>query len=383
MKKILFVFGTRPEAIKMAPVIARFKKDTAHFKTYVCVTAQHRQQLDSVLRLFGIKPDFDLNLMRRNQHLPEITCRILKGVSALLQKLQPDWVLVQGDTTTTFAAALAAFYQHIPVGHIEAGLRTYRADSPYPEEINRQLTSRLAALHFAPTKLNKENLLKESVPADTVFVTGNTVMDALQLIVKKISPAQEKKIARQLRLAQYDISRLTPTRKLILITCHRRENFGPGIEQVARAAIQLSKAYTQVDFVWPVHFNPNVRKAIKNIKGVSKIPNLFLIEPLDYLLFVYLMKKAFLILTDSGGVQEEAPALGTPVLVMREVTERTEALSAGCVKLIGTDFQTIVRETGKLLAQPKLYAKMKKAVCPYGDGKAGRRILEVLKKGGK
>lgn len=382
MKKIMFILGTRPEAIKMAPLIRLLQKDKSHFKTYVCVTAQHRQQLDSVLRVFDIKPDVDLNIMRRTQDLYDISSQVLKGLRPVLQSFQPDIVLVQGDTTTAFAASLAAFYQRIPVGHIEAGLRTYHFYSPWPEEMNRQLIGRLATIHFAPTELNKENLLQERIPAESVFITGNTVLDALQAINKQIhkTPAVREKIAKQLLQNNYDISRLSKGKKLILITCHRRENTGVGVERVARAIKQLSKRYPQVDFVWPMHLNPDIRKSIKKIFDANKLTNIFCTEPLDYLSFVYLMEKAYLILTDSGGVQEEAPALGTPVLVMRDTTERKEAVATGSVKLVRVDTKSIVDEVSTLLNQPKIYEQMKKTIYLYGDGKASQRILKVLKK---
>lgn len=380
MKKILLIFGTRPEAIKMAPLVKALQKDKKHFLPLVCVSAQHRQMLDQVLNLFEIKPDFDLNIMKPGQDLYDITSRILTAIRPVLSEVKPDIVLVHGDTTTTMACALAAFYQQIPVGHIEAGLRTNNIYSPWPEEINRQITGRIAAYHFAPTPLSKENLLKENVPENRIFVTGNTVIDALYSVTDKIkqSPDLQKELASKLLACGYDTARLKEGKKLILITGHRRENFGQGFINICKAIKHLNQKYPQVDFVYPMHLNPNVRKPIKEVFGKDTPKNMFFIEPLDYLPFVYLMEKANIILTDSGGIQEEAPSLGKPVLVMRDTTERPEALKAGTVKLVGTSFEKITSEVSSLLDNQKEYEKMSKAQNPYGDGYACKRILEVL-----
>ena len=380
MKKILLIFGTRPEAIKMAPLVKALQKDKEHFLPLVCVSAQHRQMLDQVLNLFEIKPDFDLNIMKPGQDLYDITSRILTAIRPVLSEVKPDIVLVHGDTTTTMACALAAFYQQIPVGHIEAGLRTNNIYSPWPEEINRQITGRIAAYHFAPTPLSKENLLKENVPENRIFVTGNTVIDALYSVTDKIrqSPDLQKELASKLLACGYDTARLKEGKKLVLITGHRRENFGQGFINICKAIKHLNKRYPQVDFVYPMHLNPNVRKPIQEVFGKDTPRNMFFIEPLDYLPFVYLMEKANIILTDSGGIQEEAPSLGKPVLVMRDTTERPEALKAGTVKLVGTSFEKITSEVSLLLDNQKEYEKMSKAQNPYGDGYACKRILEVL-----
>ena len=381
MKKILLIFGTRPEAIKMAPLVKALQKDKEHFLPLVCVSAQHRQMLDQVLNLFEIKPDFDLNIMKPGQDLYDITSRILTAIRPVLSEVKPDIVLVHGDTTTTMACALAAFYQQIPVGHIEAGLRTNNIYSPWPEEINRQITGRIAAYHFAPTPLSKENLLKENVPENRIFVTGNTVIDALYSVTDKIrqSPDLQKELASKLLACGYDTARLKEGKKLVLITGHRRENFGQGFINICKAIKHLNKRYPQVDFVYPMHLNPNVRKPIQEVFGKDTPRNMFFIEPLDYLPFVYLMEKANIILTDSGGIQEEAPSLGKPVLVMRDTTERPEALKAGTVKLVGTSFEKITSEVSLLLDNQKEYEKMSQAQNPYGDGKACQRILEILK----
>ena len=381
MKKILLIFGTRPEAIKMAPLVKALQKDKEHFLPIVCVSAQHRQMLDQVLNLFEIKPDFDLNIMKPGQDLYDITSRILTAIRPVLSEVKPDIVLVHGDTTTTMACALAAFYQQIPVGHIEAGLRTNNIYSPWPEEINRQITGRIAAYHFAPTPLSKENLLKENVPENRIFVTGNTVIDALYSVTDKIkqSPALQEELASKLLACGYDTARLKEGKKLILITGHRRENFGQGFINICKAIKHLNQKYPQVDFVYPMHLNPNVRKPIQEVFGKDTPRNMFFIEPLDYLPFVCLMEKANIILTDSGGIQEEAPSLGKPVLVMRDTTERPEALKAGTVKLVGTSFEKITSEVSLLLDNQKEYEKMSQAQNPYGDGKACQRILEILK----
>ncbi len=381
MKKILLIFGTRPEAIKMAPLVKALQKDKEHFLPLVCVSAQHRQMLDQVLNLFEIKPDFDLNIMKPGQDLYDITSRILTAIRPVLSEVKPDIVLVHGDTTTTMACALAAFYQQIPVGHIEAGLRTNNIYSPWPEEINRQITGRIAAYHFAPTPLSKENLLKENVPENRIFVTGNTVIDALYSVTDKIKQSTDlqKELASKLLACGYDTARLKEGKKLVLITGHRRENFGQGFINICKAIKHLNQKYPQVDFVYPMHLNPNVRKPIQEVFGKDTPRNMFFIEPLDYLPFVYLMEKANIILTDSGGIQEEAPSLGKPVLVMRDTTERPEALKAGTVKLVGTSFEKITSEVSLLLDNQKEYEKMSQAQNPYGDGKACQRILEILK----
>lgn len=383
MKKIMLVFGTRPEAIKMAPLVKEFEKHPEEFKTIVCVTGQHRQMLDQVLELFEIKPDYDLNIMKQGQDLYDVTARVLTGMRDVLKEVQPDVVLVHGDTTTSTSAALAAFYQQIHVGHVEAGLRTHNIYSPWPEEMNRQLTGRIATYDFAPTPLSRENLLREDISDDKITVTGNTVIDALYMIVEKIKNNRDldDELKAILKQSGYDVNRLNNGKKLVLITGHRRENFGDGFISMCKAIKTLSEKYPDVDFVYPMHLNPNVRKPIHEVFGedLSGLGNMFFIEPLEYLSFVYLMEKSNIVLTDSGGIQEEAPGLGKPVLVMRDTTERPEALSAGTVKLVGTDYDKIVNEVSSLLDDEKHYDEMSKAVNPYGDGKACSRIVETLK----
>ena len=380
MKCILLVFGTRPEAIKMAPLVKEFQKYPETFKTIVCVTGQHREMLDQVLRIFDIQPDYDLNIMKQGQDLYDVTARVLTGMREVLKETQPDIVLVHGDTTTSTAAALAAFYQQIPVGHVEAGLRTHNIYSPWPEEMNRQITGRIATYHFAPTSLSKDNLLQEGVSEERIIVTGNTVIDALYMVVEKIKNdgILSCELEKVLKASGYDIGRLSDGRKLVLITGHRRENFGDGFISMCKAIKSLSEKYPEVDFVYPMHLNPNVRKPIYEVFGESQRANLFFIEPLEYLSFVYLMEKSAIVLTDSGGIQEEAPGLGKPVLVMRDTTERPEALEAGTVKLVGTDYDKIVNEVSGLLDNQEYYEKMSKAVNPYGDGTACSRIVKAL-----
>lgn len=382
MNKILIVFGTRPEAIKMAPLVIELRKHQ-EIKTIVCVTGQHREMLDQVLQIFNIKPDYDLNIMKQGQDLYDVTSRVLLGMRDILQDVKPDVVLVHGDTTTSTAAALAAFYQQIPVGHVEAGLRTHNIYSPWPEEMNRQITGRIATFNFAPTPLSKENLLKEAVDEQKITVTGNTVIDALHMVVNKLNTDDTlaKEQVKILAQAGYDIRRLNEGKKLVLITGHRRENFGDGFIRMVTAMKDLSEKYPEVDFVYPMHLNPNVRKSIHKVFGddLSVFPNFFFIEPLQYLEFVYLMEKSHIVLTDSGGIQEEAPGLGKPVLVMRDTTERPEAVTAGTVKLVGTDYNKIVREASVLLEDSTEYEKMSKAVNPYGDGHACERIVNLLK----
>ncbi|MBQ6083898.1 MAG: UDP-N-acetylglucosamine 2-epimerase (non-hydrolyzing) [Bacteroidales bacterium] len=380
MKKILLVFGTRPEAIKMAPLVIKLKQHP-EFQTIVCVTAQHREMLDQVLDIFEIKPDYDLNIMQKGQDLYDITSRVLVGMRNVLNEAKPDLVLVHGDTTTSTAAALAVFYQQIPVGHVEAGLRTNNIYSPWPEEMNRQITSRIASIHFAPTELGRQNLLKENIDNQHIIVTGNTIIDALYLVVDKINTDKnlEKKIVKSILSNGYDVKRLSE-RRLILITGHRRENFGDGFIRLCTAISDLTKKFPDVDFVYPMHLNPNVRKPIHEVFGenLNELGNIFFIEPLDYLNFVYMMEKSYLVLTDSGGIQEEAPGLGKPVLVMRDTTERPEALEAGTVKLVGTDYDKIVGEVSKLLTNKDYYNTMSQAVNPYGDGLACERIINAL-----
>lgn len=382
MKKILLVFGTRPEAIKMAPLVKEFQKYPTQFKTVVCVTGQHREMLDQVLKFFDIIPDYDLNIMKQGQDLYDVTARVLVGMRDVLKEVQPDVVLVHGDTTTSTAAALAAFYQQIAVGHVEAGLRTHNIYSPWPEEMNRQITSRIATYNFSPTQLSKNNLLEEGVKETAITVTGNTVIDALYMVVNKIKndPKLENELKFLLKTSGYDVERLAEGKKLVLITGHRRENFGDGFIHICTAIKNLNQKYPDVDFVYPMHLNPNVRKPIHEIFGenLAGFGNMFFIEPLDYLLFVYLMEKSSIVLTDSGGIQEEAPGLGKPVLVMRNTTERPEALEAGTVKLVGTDYNKIVGEVSALLDNPEYYAKMSAAVNPYGDGLACGRIVKTL-----
>lgn len=379
----MLVFGTRPEAIKMAPLVKEFQKHPDNFKTIVCVTGQHRQMLDQVLSLFEITPDYDLDIMKQGQDLYDVTARVLTGMRDILKEAQPDVVLVHGDTSTSTAAALAAFYQQILVGHVEAGLRTHNIYSPWPEEMNRQITGRIATYNFAPTALSKSNLLKEGVCADSILVTGNTVIDALHQVVSKIKndDALSVELSKVLLNSGYDENRLNDGRKLVLITGHRRENFGDGFIQMCTAIKDLSNKYPDVDFVYPMHLNPNVRKPIHEVFGndLSLLENMIFIEPLEYLSFVYLMEKSTIVLTDSGGIQEEAPGLGKPVLVMRDTTERPEALEAGTVKLVGTDYDKIVGEVSALLDDTDVYRKMSMAVNPYGDGLACGRIVEFLK----
>ena len=379
----MLVFGTRPEAIKMAPLAIALKKDTADFETVVCVTGQHREMLDQVLDIFGIKPEYDLNIMKQGQDLYDVTCRVLAGMRDILKEAKPDVVLVHGDTTTSTAAALAAFYQQIPVGHVEAGLRTYNIYSPWPEEMNRQLTGRIATYNFAPTPLSEKNLREENAQGQIV-VTGNTVIDALHIVVEKLR--SDKALANGqveiLSKAGYDVSRLANGRRLVLITGHRRENFGDGFISMCTAIKDLTQKYPDVDFVYPMHLNPNVRKPIHEVFGedLSHLGNMFFIEPLEYVEFVYLMEKSAIVLTDSGGIQEEAPGLGKPVLVMRDTTERPEAVTAGTVKLVGTNYDAIVGHVSTLLDDEHAYNEMSKAVNPYGDGKACQRIIEYLKR---
>ena len=380
MKKILLVFGTRPEAIKMAPLVKKLQEMPEEFQTVVCVTGQHREMLDQVLRLFDITPEYDLNIMKPNQDLYDITSRILLGLRDVLKEVQPDIVLVHGDTTTSMAAALAAFYQQIPVGHVEAGLRTGNIYSPWPEEMNRLITGRITTYHFSPTPLAKENLLREHVKENQIIVTGNTVIDALQMVVKRL--AEDKALANEVaaKIGQmgYDVQRLDGNRRMVLITGHRRENFGEGFLNICHAIKHLAEQYKDVDFVYPMHLNPNVRKPVLEILG-EKAENVFLIEPLDYLPFVYMMQHSTLILTDSGGVQEEAPGLGKPVLVMRDTTERPEAVEAGTVLLVGTNREKIEQGVSMLLDDADCYRRMSEAVNPYGDGKACERIITHFK----
>lgn len=380
MKKIILVFGTRPEAIKMAPLVKEFQKHPESFETIVCVTGQHREMLDQVLKIFDIKPDYDLNIMKQGQDLYEVTSRVLLGMRDVLKETKPDVVLVHGDTTTSTAAAIAAFYQQIPVGHVEAGLRTHNIYSPWPEEMNRQITGRIAEYDFAPTPLSRQNLLNEGVSEDKIIVTGNSVIDALYWVVDKIKNSNElsDSLKEILLNAGYDTNRLNDGRKLVLITGHRRENFGDGFISMCKAIKTLTEKYPDVDFVYPMHLNPNVRKPIHEVFGdnLEGLGNMFFIEPLEYLSFVYLMEKSTIVLTDSGGIQEEAPGLGKPVLVMRDTTERPEALEAGTVKLVGTNYDKIVSEVSKLIDDSKYYDTMSKAVNPYGDGMACERIVK-------
>lgn len=380
ISRILLVFGTRPEAIKMAPLVHELKKHPVRFETLVCVTGQHREMLDQVLDLFQIVPDVDLNIMKSGQDLYDVTSRVLVGMRDVLKELKPDVVLVHGDTTTSMAAALAAFYQQIPVAHVEAGLRTGDIYSPWPEEMNRLMTGRIATYHFAPTPLSKQNLLKENVNAEHIVVTGNTVIDALHWVVDKIHSEQglQETIRDSIRQFGYDTERLTGERRLVLITGHRRENFGDGFLNICHAIKSLSQRYPDVDFVYPVHLNPNVRKPVMEMLG-DGADNVFLIDPLQYLPFVYLMEQSDLILTDSGGIQEEAPGLGKPVLVMRNTTERPEAVDAGTVLLVGADQDRIERGVSQLLDDANLYQRMSEAVNPYGDGLACKRIVEFLR----
>ena len=381
MKKVMLVFGTRPEAIKMCPLVKEFQKHRDEFETIVCVTGQHREMLDQVLTIFDVKPDYDLNIMKQGQDLYDVTARVLSGMRDVLNKCKPDVVLVHGDTTTSTAAALAAFYQQIPVGHVEAGLRTHNIYSPWPEEMNRQITGRIAEYNFAPTPLSEKNLLEEKAQGK-IYVTGNTVIDALHMVVEKLKDNVDlaKEQNEILLQAGYDVNRLSEGKKLVLITGHRRENFGDGFIRMVTAMKNLSEKYPEVDFVYPMHLNPNVRKPIHEVFGtdLNNLGNFFFIEPLQYLEFVHLMSKSTIVLTDSGGIQEEAPGLGKPVLVMRDTTERPEALKSGTVHLVGTDYDKIVTEVSTLLVNKVAYEKMSKAVNPYGDGKACNRIVRIL-----
>ena len=383
MKKVMLVFGTRPEAIKMCPLVKEFQKYPEDFETIVCVTGQHREMLDQVLTIFDVKPDYDLNIMKQGQDLYDVTARVLTGMRDVFKECKPDVVLVHGDTTTSTASALAAFYQQIPVGHVEAGLRTHNIYSPWPEEMNRQITGRIATFNFSPTPLSESNLKSENAHGQ-IFVTGNTVIDALRMVVDKLK--NNKALADEqinvLAKAGYDVNRLANGKKLVLITGHRRENFGEGFISMVTAMKDLSEKYPDVDFVYPMHLNPNVRKPIHEVFGedLTKFENFFFIEPLQYLEFVYLMEKSTIVLTDSGGIQEEAPGLGKPVLVMRDTTERPEALESGTVHLVGTNHDLIVSEVSTLLDNPVAYDKMSKAVNPYGDGKACGRIVDTLRK---
>ena len=380
MKKIMLVFGTRPEAIKMAPLVKEFQKHPDKFETICCVTGQHREMLDQVLNIFEIEPDYDLNIMQKGQDLYDVTSRVLLGMRDVLKEVQPDIVLVHGDTTTSTATALAAFYQQIPVAHIEAGLRTHDIYSPWPEEMNRQITGRIAQINFSPTPLSKQNLLDEGVKEDKISVTGNTVIDALYAVVEKIKSDinLDKELGIIIKTSGYDVTRLLKGKKLILITGHRRENFGDGFINMCTAIKDLTLKYPDADFVYPMHLNPNVRKPIMEVFGTEISSNMFFIEPLDYLSFIYLMEKCFIVLTDSGGIQEEAPSLGKPVLVMRDTTERPEALEAGTVELVGTDYNKIVKAVSSLLDDQVYYDRISKAINPYGDGLACKRIVNSL-----
>lgn len=383
MKTVMLVFGTRPEAIKMAPLVKEFQKNSADFRTIVCVTGQHREMLDQVLQIFDIHPDYDLNIMKQGQDLYDVTARVLTGLRDVLEEVHPDVVLVHGDTTTSTATALAAFYAQIPVGHVEAGLRTHNIYSPWPEEMNRQITGRIANYHFAPTVLSQQNLLAEGVKEECIHITGNTVIDALYWVVNRIKEkvTLSDELTSLLKDSGYDSTRLEKGKKLVLITGHRRENFWEGFNHMCQAIKFLTEKYPEVDFVYPMHLNPNVRRPIHEVFGedLACLKNMFFIEPLEYISFVNLMEKAHIVLTDSGGIQEEAPGLGKPVLVMRDTTERPEALSAGTVKLVGTDYDKIVNEVSALLDDAVAYEKMSHAVNPYGDGKACGRIVDVLR----
>lgn len=383
MKKVMLVFGTRPEAIKMCPLVKEFQKYPTEFETIVCVTGQHREMLDQVLNIFDVTPDYDLNIMKQGQDLYDVTARVLVGMRDILKEVQPDIVLVHGDTTTSTASALAAFYQQIPVGHVEAGLRTHNIYSPWPEEINRQITGRIATYNFAPTSLSKDNLLREAIAESSITITGNTVIDALYWVVNKIKSdvKLQQNLDEALMTAGYNVNRLSEGRKLVLITGHRRENFGDGFINMCTAIKDLTKKYPEVDFVYPMHLNPNVRKPIHEVFGedLSNLGNMFFIEPLEYLSFVHLMNKSTIVLTDSGGIQEEAPGLGKPVLVMRNTTERPEALEAGTVKLVGTDYNMIVGEVSRLIDDTEYYDTMSRAINPYGDGLACDRIINSIR----
>lgn len=376
----MLIFGTRPEAIKMCPLVKEFQKHAEEFKTVVCVTGQHREMLDQVLQIFDVHPDFDLNIMKQGQDLTDVTVRVLTGLRDVFQKCRPDVVLVHGDTTTSTAGALAAFYAQIPVGHVEAGLRTHNIYSPWPEEMNRQITGRIATFNFSPTPLSEKNLLDEKAQGK-VYVTGNTVIDALHMVVNKLN--NDAMLAKEqddiLLNAGYDVTRLQDGKKMVLITGHRRENFGDGFIRMVTAMKDLSEKYPDVDFVYPMHLNPNVRNPIHEVFGEDLTrSNFFFIEPLQYLEFVHLMSKATIVLTDSGGIQEEAPGLGKPVLVMRDTTERPEALASGTVHLVGTDYDKIMMEVSTLLDDEEAYRKMSRAVNPYGDGRACSRIIRIL-----
>lgn len=375
MKKILLVFGTRPEAIKMAPLVKALQKDTEHFETRVCVTAQHRQMLDQVLEVFGITPEYDLNIMAPNQDLYDITAKVLLGLREVLKDFRPDTVLVHGDTTTSMAASLAAFYMQIPVGHVEAGLRTYNMLSPWPEEMNRQVTDRICTYYFAPTEQSRANLLQENIDAKKIFITGNTVIDALLMAVDIISTTAgvKEKMAKELQEKGYTVG----DREYILVTGHRRENFGDGFLHICKAIKELAALHPEMDIVYPVHLNPNVQKPVYEL--LSSLSNVYLISPLDYLPFIYAMQHSTLLLTDSGGVQEEAPSLGKPVLVMRDTTERPEAVEAGTVKLVGTNAEAIVSNVTALLLDKEMYKRMSETHNPYGDGQACERIIAALR----
>ena len=383
MKKVMLVFGTRPEAIKMAPLVKEFQKYPKDFQTIVCVTGQHREMLDQVLHIFDIIPDYDLDIMKQGQDLYDVTTRVLTGMRDVLRQAQPDIVMVHGDTTTSTASALAAFYQQIPVGHVEAGLRTHNIYSPWPEEMNRLITGRIASYHFSPTLLSRQNLLDEGIRESAITVTGNTVIDALYMVVNKIKENKEldKELESALISSGYDVNRLSGDKKMVLITGHRRENFGDGFISMCQAIKTLTLQYPEVDFVYPMHLNPNVRKPIHEVFGnnLLNLTNMFFIEPLEYLSFVYLMEKSTIVLTDSGGIQEEAPGLGKPVLVMRDTTERPEALASGTVHLVGTDYDKIMNEVSTLLDDTVAYEAMSKAVNPYGDGQACERIMAALR----
>lgn len=383
MKTVMLVFGTRPEAIKMCPLVKEFQKYPNDFRTIVCVTGQHREMLDQVLQIFEVTPDHDLNIMKQGQDLYDVTSRVLLGLRDVLKQENPDVVFVHGDTTTSTASAIAAFYQQIPVAHVEAGLRTHNIYSPWPEEMNRQITSRIAAYNFAPTPLSRQNLLQENVSDGTITVTGNTVIDALYMVVDKIKHNNElgEQLANNILQAGYDVNRLNDKKKMVLITGHRRENFGDGFINMCTAIKDLTQKYPNVDFIYPMHLNPNVRKPIHEVFGedLSTLENMFFIEPLEYLNFVYLMEKCTIVLTDSGGIQEEAPGLGKPVLVMRDTTERPEAVDAGTVKLVGTNYQMIINNVSQLIDNQDYYNTMSKAVNPYGDGLACERIVKTFK----
>lgn len=382
MKKILLIFGTRPEAIKMAPLILELHKHSNKVETIVCVTGQHREMLDQVLSIFKIKPDFDLNIMKQGQDLYDITSNVLVGLRDIYKQVQPDLVLVHGDTTTSMAAALAAYYQQIPVGHVEAGLRTHNIYSPWPEEINRQLIGRISSYNFSPTATSSVNLLKEGADKSTIYITGNTVIDSLYWVVNKIKTDEQLNIRLKAEIKSfgYDIDRLQHQKRMVLITGHRRENLGEGFIHIAQAIQELSTHFPNVDFVYPMHLNPNVRKSIHEVLGndLAHFSNMFFIEPLEYLSFIYMMEKADIVLTDSGGIQEEAPSLKKPVLVMRDTTERPEAVEAGTVILVGTDKEKIVANVSQLLTDNAHYQQMAKAINPYGDGKACERIVDIL-----